>query len=151
MTRFNPNRHYDELIAEALAGRFPIAGTPNRADQARAVHILAERGLETSEIAVRLRMPERQVDRLKLAEVEPMQEWTDQPVGDHGMCPAGLHEMTLDNCYFTPRKLTWTPICRQCRNDRSNAVRARKKREIEQLNEERRRQANGVQTGMSRV
>lgn len=75
MLPYDPLRHYDELIAEAIAQRFPIVGRPAYADRVRAVQLLQQRGLNVPEIAMRLRTSERAVQRMARTEVEPMPEY----------------------------------------------------------------------------
>jgi uncharacterized membrane protein len=53
----------------------PIVGKPARADRARAAHLMAKRGLNDAEIALRLGTTERYVIRLKNTDVEPLPDY----------------------------------------------------------------------------
>jgi hypothetical protein len=75
---YNPNRHYDELIAEALAMRYPIVGKPTRADRARAVQILTKWGCDIGEISRRLDMGDALVWKLQRVALEPLPECPEE-------------------------------------------------------------------------
>lgn len=74
---YNPNRHYDELTADALAQRYKFVGKVAPADKVRAVQILYERGYNASQIAMRLNTTDRNVLRMRRTEVSPMPEFPD--------------------------------------------------------------------------
>jgi hypothetical protein len=53
----------------------PTVGKPARADRARAAQLIAKRGLNDAEIALRLGTTERYVIRLKNTDVEPRPDY----------------------------------------------------------------------------
>lgn len=61
---------YDPLSADALAQGYPVIGA-TRGDYCAAVQILARRGVTNVDIAARLRLQERQVERFRTDELEP--------------------------------------------------------------------------------
>lgn len=71
MTTYNPNRHYDETIAQFLADGFTIVGKPAFADKVRAVKILLERGVDLHDIATRIGWGYQSVVRAQFDVVHP--------------------------------------------------------------------------------
>lgn len=71
---YNSLRHYDECIAQAIVQRYPIVGKPGFADRARAAQIMADRGMNDTEIADRIGCTDRSAFRLRRADIEPLPE-----------------------------------------------------------------------------
>jgi hypothetical protein len=129
---FDPNRHYDELVVDALVARFPVPGA-NRADIIRATQIMHFRdGRTVPEIAMLLRINEQTTSYyIFKQQVEPLAaipDWTNQP--PFRLCNNGLHEMSPDNVMTKdyPNGKQYE-ICRHCKSHSDRERYKRKKAE----------------------
>lgn len=85
---------YDPLVADALIQRYRVKGA-TRADYIGAVHILTRRGWTQTQIAERLDMSERQVQRHRKVEVTP-----EKAVEELYGCACGEHEYASKRGYY---------------------------------------------------
>lgn len=91
-------RQYDPFTVESLIQGYRIPAA-TRADRAAAAQELSRRGLNACQIARRLEITDRSVDRLRLEHVEPLgplPEWADDYEREWPKCRKG-HELTPDN------------------------------------------------------
>jgi hypothetical protein len=87
---------YDPLIADALIQRYRVPGA-TREDYIGAVHILIARGWSVGEIADRLGLSDRTVQRHRDMDVEP----EDEVAATYSVCACTAHEYDTKRGYFS--------------------------------------------------
>lgn len=106
--------HYDPFVVESIILGYHMPAATH-ADKAAAVRELSRLGVTRAMIAARLDTTERNVERLRQADIEPLPplpDWADDYEREWPKCLEG-HELTPDN-YWIRKDNQGRPAWLQC-------------------------------------